>query len=51
MEEFSERNSLQDEDYYFNEEGFIVFTETYLLRRGNCCHSNCKHCPYKQDKN
>jgi len=34
-------------DYYFNEDGFIVFTETYHHKRGYCCESGCKHCPYE----
>ncbi len=34
------------EDYYFNEEGFMVFTAAYLLKRGYCCQSGCRHCPY-----
>lgn len=26
--------------------GFDVFTAAYLLRRGVCCGSGCRHCPY-----
>ncbi|MEO8068205.1 MAG: DUF5522 domain-containing protein [Flavobacteriales bacterium] len=33
-------------DYYFSEEGYIVFTEQYHLKRGHCCQSGCRHCPY-----
>lgn len=33
-------------DYYFNEQGFFVFTENYHLERGYCCGNGCKHCPY-----
>jgi hypothetical protein len=25
---------------------YIVFTEAYHLRRGWCCKSGCRHCPY-----
>jgi hypothetical protein len=25
----------------------MVFTEAYHLRRGYCCHSDCRHCPYR----
>ena len=32
-------------DYYM-ENGFVVFTEAYHLRRGHCCRSGCRHCPY-----
>jgi len=34
------------EDYYFNEDGFMVFTADYLRKRGYCCQSGCRHCPY-----
>ncbi|HYV92106.1 MAG TPA: DUF5522 domain-containing protein [Chitinophagales bacterium] len=33
-------------DYYINEDGLFVFTETYHLKRGYCCRSGCRHCPY-----
>jgi len=33
-------------DFYLNEEGFIVFTETYHNKRGYCCKNKCKHCPW-----
>jgi hypothetical protein len=36
---------VEGEDYYF-EGAFIVFTERYHLRRGYCCESGCRHCPY-----
>lgn len=32
-------------DYYF-EDGLYVFTGVYLLGRGYCCGSKCRHCPY-----
>jgi Family of unknown function (DUF5522) len=37
---------LQPEDYYINEQGLMVFTEKYHLKRGYCCGSGCKHCPF-----
>jgi len=36
-------------DYYLNEEGLLVFTEKFLLDRGYCCGSVCKHCPYNYE--
>jgi hypothetical protein len=36
----------QPGDYYI-ENGFVVMTEQYHLRRGYCCESGCRHCPYK----
>ena len=26
--------------------GLYVFTAQYLLKRGYCCQSGCRHCPY-----
>jgi Family of unknown function (DUF5522) len=34
------------EDFYM-EGPYLVFTAAYHLRRGYCCNSNCRHCPYK----
>ncbi|MBN3522181.1 hypothetical protein JYB62_19415 [Algoriphagus lutimaris] len=38
--------TLTSKDYYFNEEGLMVFTKHYHLKRGYCCGNGCKHCPY-----
>jgi hypothetical protein len=32
-------------DFYW-EGDYMVLTEIYLLRRGHCCKSGCRHCPY-----
>jgi len=37
---------IQDVDFYFNEEGYVVLTEKYHLEKGFCCGNGCKHCPY-----
>ena len=37
---------VEDIDYYINEDGNLVFTSWYHLRRGYCCKNGCKHCPY-----
>ncbi len=31
---------------YVRDGNRLVFTESYLLRRGQCCGSGCKNCPY-----
>ncbi|HEY5751415.1 MAG TPA: DUF5522 domain-containing protein [Chryseolinea sp.] len=31
---------------YYMENGFVVFTEAYHLKRGYCCKNGCRHCPY-----
>jgi len=38
------------EDFYYSPEGYIIFTEKYHLKRGYCCKSGCKHCPYGYNK-
>jgi hypothetical protein len=47
---FSRKKNLSEEDYYLSPEGYIIFTEKYHLKRGYCCKSGCKHCPYGYDK-
>ena len=37
-------------DYYIDENGYFVFTEEYHKKRGFCCKSGCKHCPYGYEK-
>lgn len=37
-------------DFYY-ENGYLVFTECYLRKRGYCCGNGCRHCPYKQIHN
>lgn len=50
MSGFSKRDKLDPEDFYLSEEGYLIFTEKYLLKRGYCCKNGCKHCPYGFDK-
>jgi len=33
-------------DYYV-ENGLVVWTAAYHLKRGACCGSGCRHCPYE----
>ena len=39
---------LKFADYYMDENGLMVFTEAYHLKRGTCCNSGCRHCPYEK---
>ena len=50
MKRFSGINKLTKDEYYYSKEGYIIFTEKYHLKRGYCCKSNCKHCPYDKKK-
>jgi hypothetical protein len=38
------------EDYYL-ENGYMVFTAAFLKKRGYCCQSGCRHCPYGFKRN
>jgi 2-iminoacetate synthase ThiH len=37
---------VEGEDFYYNENGYVVLAAKYHLQRGNCCGNGCKHCPY-----
>ena len=37
---------IENIDFYFNEDGNMVFTEKFHLAKGTCCGNGCKHCPY-----
>lgn len=37
---------LRPEDFYM-EGPYLIFTAEYHLRRGYCCNSDRRHCPYK----
>lgn len=32
-------------DFYV-EKGLVVYTAAYHIKRGQCCGSGCRHCPY-----
>lgn len=49
MSGFGKRANLEEGDYYMSEAGYMVFTRQYHLKRGYCCKSGCKHCPYGYD--
>lgn len=38
----------QNDDYYI-ENGYLVFTEKYHLEKGYCCGNGCRHCPYNYE--
>jgi hypothetical protein len=39
----------ENKDFYI-ENGYYVFTEQYHLKRGYCCKSGCRHCPWAYKK-
>ena len=36
----------QQADWYV-ENGLLVYTAAYHIKRGHCCGSGCRHCPYE----
>lgn len=42
-----DKAELAPEDYYY-EGPYLVFTAAYHLKRGTCCNSGCRHCPYRE---
>ena len=43
------RSTLVEGEDYYVENGLYVFTASYLKRRGHCCDSGCRHCPYPKE--
>ncbi len=41
------QGEIADEDFYMDGD-FFVFTAAYHLKRGYCCKSDCRHCPYRE---
>ncbi|HRP90989.1 MAG TPA: DUF5522 domain-containing protein [Edaphocola sp.] len=41
---------VEGNDFYFNEQGLMVLTATFHLKRGYCCGNGCLHCPYNFEK-
>lgn len=37
---------LEGIDFYQNDNGKMVLTESFHLKRGTCCGNVCLHCPY-----
>ena len=48
MSDSIDKNQKQNEDFYF-EEGLLIMTEAYHLKRGVCCGNRCRHCPYEYE--
>ncbi|RLS35336.1 MAG: hypothetical protein DWH79_02355 [Planctomycetota bacterium] len=37
---------IPDEPDFYWEGGFVVFRASHHLKRGSCCGSGCRHCPF-----
>jgi Family of unknown function (DUF5522) len=38
---------IENTDFYY-ENGLMVLTAHFLLKRGYCCENICRHCPYSK---
>jgi hypothetical protein len=45
-EDRSENTPLVEGRDFYWESGLMVMTGAFLRRRGYCCDSGCRHCPY-----
>ena len=50
-EEPGTKDELVEGEDFYREGPYIVFTEKYLRKRGYCCESGCRHCPYGYKRN
>lgn len=42
-----EENLQESEPDYYIENGLLVMTKSYHLKRGYCCGSACRNCPFE----
>jgi hypothetical protein len=49
VESLKDRPALVEGEDFYREGAYVVFTARYHLRRGYCCESGCRHCPYGAD--
>ncbi|MBH2004868.1 MAG: hypothetical protein I8H66_09275 [Sphingobacteriia bacterium] len=40
------KNLVEWVDFYYDNNGYMVFTEKLHLEKGYCCGHGCRHCPY-----
>ncbi|MCB0335619.1 MAG: hypothetical protein KDD62_04915 [Bdellovibrionales bacterium] len=51
MQKRHDEATAQGKDYYKDpQSGYMVFTAEYHRRRGHCCKSGCRHCPYTNNR-
>jgi len=49
MSDSSDCHPLVEGVDFYMEGPYMVFTEAFLRRRGYCCESGCRHCPWGFD--
>ena len=47
VKELHDKTCKEGKSFYLDPETkSTVFTRNFLLERGHCCESSCRHCPY-----
>jgi hypothetical protein len=41
------QTSLKEGEDFYLDGAYMVFTAAYHERRGYCCDSGCRHCPFR----
>ncbi len=39
--------NLLPSDFYYNDKGLVVLSESFHINRGHCCGNRCTNCPYQ----
>jgi 2-iminoacetate synthase ThiH len=47
VDTLKDRPALVEGEDFYREGAYVVFTARYHLRRGYCCESGCRHCPFR----
>jgi len=51
LKELHQKACERERDFYIDPEtGYQVMTAYFLKKRGHCCESLCRHCPYGFNK-
>ena len=50
MPRVDDGETLTEGEDFYREGAYVVFTARYHLRRGRCCESGCRHCPYRESE-
>jgi hypothetical protein len=47
MKNTKKQNKLLPSDFYYNDKGLVVLSESFHINRGHCCGNRCMNCPYQ----
>lgn len=40
---------IEGKDFYYDDNGNVVLTESYHISKGYCCGHGCRHCPFEYE--